>query len=209
MASTKSVRFNIEADVIHYEFEEYVEEFCATGTTTREPVEEEYIIDPSPRHGRDAPAPMAEVVAAVYRARHLRAEVEQDLKKSLRSDAPGTYHSEDTRFTQKSTSLIGQLWRRVSDPHRGRSTRTKIAHGRRGSLELLQGKHHFMSKKTKEDAWTQSFYGVGPSNPQTRDMTDTPVSDSDSAASAPLPSPRSPQKKTFWFRARISPVVPM
>eukprot|EP00928_Gymnodinium_smaydae_P012224 TRINITY_DN14443_c0_g1_i1.p1 TRINITY_DN14443_c0_g1~~TRINITY_DN14443_c0_g1_i1.p1 ORF type:complete len:222 (+),score=35.14 TRINITY_DN14443_c0_g1_i1:73-738(+) len=221
MASTKSVRFNSAADVTHYDVEEYVEDLD-TCETWADFEENDDALDVSPCQSIDST--LSDVVEAVYRARKLRASVEQDLRRSSRSEAHRSYQAEDSKFAEhapssrKSTSLLGQLWRRLNAPgnlgtcrKQGKSAGSKNVLGRRrwGSIEIFQVKHHFMNKKAKEDAWTQSLYGVGPSNTQTSAVMDTPVPASVSASSAPLSSHQSPQKKTFWFRARVAPEMPL
>eukprot|EP00928_Gymnodinium_smaydae_P086764 TRINITY_DN7119_c0_g2_i1.p1 TRINITY_DN7119_c0_g2~~TRINITY_DN7119_c0_g2_i1.p1 ORF type:complete len:214 (-),score=23.81 TRINITY_DN7119_c0_g2_i1:279-920(-) len=213
MAAAKSIRFNFVTDVTEYEVEECAEDFDTCDSSGD--IGEHDAVDWSPLESSDTA--LSDVVAAVNRAKQLRASVEEDLRRTSRSEtAPRAEHHAPS--AHRSTSLFGQFWRRFSALRKlgacrkqDRSTQSKNAHGRRrwGSIELLQGKHHVKDNKAKEDAWTQSLYGVGPSDSQTGADMDTPGTASVSALSVPEPSPRSWHKKLCCFRTRVCPEVPL
>eukprot|EP00928_Gymnodinium_smaydae_P012230 TRINITY_DN14443_c0_g2_i4.p1 TRINITY_DN14443_c0_g2~~TRINITY_DN14443_c0_g2_i4.p1 ORF type:complete len:226 (+),score=27.02 TRINITY_DN14443_c0_g2_i4:103-780(+) len=224
MASAKSVRLNLVADVTDYGIEEYEESFGIFERSS-ESFEDDEVFVQSPRETSDyGDCGVSDVVAAVYRARKLRASVEWDLKQSTRSGAHRSYQTESTEQlgehapgAYKSASLVAQFWRRFGTPSnlgtsctKGKNSQSKNAHekSRWGSMERLQFKHHFMKNKAKEDAWTQSFLGVGPSMAQASASADAWGPASVSASRSPLPSPDSSPKRAFWFRARLCPEVP-
>eukprot|EP00928_Gymnodinium_smaydae_P012228 TRINITY_DN14443_c0_g2_i2.p1 TRINITY_DN14443_c0_g2~~TRINITY_DN14443_c0_g2_i2.p1 ORF type:complete len:217 (+),score=16.32 TRINITY_DN14443_c0_g2_i2:103-753(+) len=216
MASAKSVRLNLVADVTDYGIEEYEESFGIFERSS-ESFEDDEVFVQSPRETSDyGDCGVSDVVAAVYRAKKLRASVEEDLRQSWRAEAHRSCHTGDSRpaehaqSTNRSTSLIGQFWRRfgarsnVSACRKQvQSLQSKSANGRRrwGS--------YFKNNKAKEDAWTQSLCGVGPSNSQTSAAADTTGTASVSASNELFPSPRPRQEKLVWFRARVCPEVPL
>eukprot|EP00928_Gymnodinium_smaydae_P012231 TRINITY_DN14443_c0_g4_i1.p1 TRINITY_DN14443_c0_g4~~TRINITY_DN14443_c0_g4_i1.p1 ORF type:complete len:219 (+),score=28.08 TRINITY_DN14443_c0_g4_i1:96-752(+) len=216
MASIKLVRFDLVADVTHFGIEECVED---SGTYERRGVFQGYeAVDwPPPREISDFS--VSDVVAAVNRAKKLRACVEQDLERSARSSEPRSLSSELAEHApgaHKSASLIGQFWRRFGTPSKlgtcrtpDEDTQSKSAHGKRrwGCIELSPFKHRFMNNNAKEDAWTQSLFGVGPSDSQVSAVTDAWGPASVPASGAPCPSPHSSRKKMFSFWPRVGPEV--
>eukprot|EP00928_Gymnodinium_smaydae_P086763 TRINITY_DN7119_c0_g1_i1.p1 TRINITY_DN7119_c0_g1~~TRINITY_DN7119_c0_g1_i1.p1 ORF type:complete len:226 (-),score=48.05 TRINITY_DN7119_c0_g1_i1:258-935(-) len=225
MASSKSVCFNLAEDVTHYEVEEDVEDdFDMSNPWDAFEENDATDMDWSPRDSFDST--LSDIVAAVNRAKQLRASVEEDLKRSWKAEAEAqrgcaagaAKPGEPARSAQGTTSLIGQFWRRLGARStlgacrkHGKSAQTKNVHGRRrwGSIELLQGKHHFKSSKAEEDTWTRSLCGAGPSNSQASAATDPLGAASGSASDTLPPSPQSRHKRLFWLRSRVCPADPL
>eukprot|EP00928_Gymnodinium_smaydae_P062619 TRINITY_DN46437_c0_g1_i1.p1 TRINITY_DN46437_c0_g1~~TRINITY_DN46437_c0_g1_i1.p1 ORF type:complete len:218 (+),score=24.17 TRINITY_DN46437_c0_g1_i1:115-768(+) len=205
MSSTKSVHFNAVAEVTDYGVEEDEEDTCDTWRDDQDDDTDDW----SPRY-ESHDSNMSEMVAAVNRAKKLRASVEWDLKMSSQTEAQGgSKRAEHAPNAHRSTSLIGRIWRNFGAlrdlgmcSKKGKCPGSKNAHTRRRcSIDLSQLKQRFMNSKAKEDASAPSFFGVGPSSSQASAVTDARRS------SAPLTSRQSQQKRAFWFRTRVCPEV--
>eukprot|EP00928_Gymnodinium_smaydae_P008270 TRINITY_DN13008_c0_g1_i1.p1 TRINITY_DN13008_c0_g1~~TRINITY_DN13008_c0_g1_i1.p1 ORF type:complete len:196 (-),score=22.59 TRINITY_DN13008_c0_g1_i1:384-971(-) len=181
MVSCKSVRFHVAANVIYYEVED-----CEQDDDTYEACDDSGVVDTDVRSSYESDlSAVSDVMAAVYRARKLRASVEQDLFRSSeghRRSAAEDKLAELVPSANKSSSLLARFrqrltWTRSSGAchEKGHSVQTINLRGRCrwGAVELFQRKQVLVRDQGEGDAWTRSLLCVGPSHAQAGSTVDT------------------------------------